>query len=77
MKLKRSSFLLVTVAMLATPALAKPGSHTIRGHTKKNGKYVAPSRATNPNKSKRDNYSSKGNTNPANGKQGTKDPDKP
>ena len=52
------------------------GSHAVKGHTKKDGTYVAPTRATNPNKSKRDNYSSKGNTNPANGKQGTKDPDK-
>lgn len=52
------------------------GSHAVKGHTKKDGKYVAPTRATNPNKSKRDNYSSKGNVNPANGKQGTKDPDK-
>jgi len=47
-------------------------SHSVRGHTTKNGTYVAPSRATNPNKTKRDNYSQKGNVNPNTGKPGTK-----
>lgn len=50
------------------------GSHSIKGYTKKNGAYVAPSHATNPNKSKRDNWSTKGNANPHTGKEGTKDP---
>lgn len=49
------------------------GSHAVRGHVTKNGTYVAPSRATNPNGTKRDNYSQKGNVNPYNGKAGTKD----
>lgn len=62
-------------ALLAMPALAA-GSHSKKGYVKKDGTYVAPSRATNPNNTKRDNYGSKGNTNPATGKQGTKDPDK-
>ena len=53
-------------------AMAKGGSHTVRGHSTKNGTYVAPTRATNPNNIKRDNYSQKGNFNPANGKEGTK-----
>lgn len=61
--------------LLAMPALAA-GSHSKKGHVKKDGTYVAPSRATNPNKTQRDNYSAKGNTNPHTGKQGTKDPDK-
>lgn len=38
----------------------------------KSGKYVAPTRSTNPDNTKINNYSSKGNVNPANGKQGTK-----
>lgn len=50
------------------------GSHSVKGYTKKNGTYVAPSRATNPNKSKKDNWTAKGNANPNTGKQGTKDP---
>jgi len=53
------------------------GTHTVRGYTRKNGTYVAPHRQTNPNKSKKDNWLSKGNVNPDTGKAGTKDPDKP
>ena len=53
-------------------AFAKGGSHSVRGHTTKNGTYVAPSRATNPDKSKANNYSHKGNVNPYTGKKGTK-----
>lgn len=48
------------------------GSHYISGHTTKNGTYVAPSHATNPNGTKQDNYSQKGNVNPYTGKEGTK-----
>jgi hypothetical protein len=55
---------------------AAGGSHAIRAHTTKSGTQVAASRATNPNSTKRDNYSSKGNVNPANGRVGTKNPDK-
>jgi hypothetical protein len=51
------------------------GSHRVNGHFKKNGTYVAPHHATNPNHTQRDNYSSKPNVNPYNGKQGTKEPD--
>jgi len=51
-------------------------SHNVKGYTKKDGTYVAPHKATNPNKTQRDNWSSKPNTNPYNGKQGTKEPKK-
>ncbi len=50
------------------------GSHTVSGHVTKNGTYVAPHHATNPNSTKTDNWSSKGNVNPYTGKEGTKDP---
>ena len=48
------------------------GSHSVRGHVTKKGTYVAPHRATNRDKSKANNWSSKGNTNPYTGKKGTK-----
>ncbi len=51
------------------------GAHSVRGYVRKDGKYVAPHRQTNPNKTKRDNWSTKGNTNPDTGKPGTKNPD--
>ena len=46
--------------------------HAVSGYTKHNGTYVKPSHATNPNGTKNDNYSTRGNTNPYTGKAGTK-----
>lgn len=51
------------------------GSHSTSGYIKSNGTYVAPSHATNPNSSKADNWSTKGNVNPYTGKAGTKSQD--
>ena len=50
------------------------GSHSVRGHARKDGTYVQPHRATNQNKTQRDNWSSKPNVNPYNGKPGSKEP---
>ena len=50
------------------------GSHSKRGYIKRDGTYVAPSRATNPNSTKIDNWSTKGNFNPYSGKAGSKSP---
>lgn len=48
------------------------GSHSVSGYTKSNGTYVAPSHAKNPNDTKSDNWSTKGNVNPYTGKEGSK-----
>ena len=72
-------FLILTAftALFAIPASSlAAGDHAVRGYVTKKGTYVAPSRATNPNKTQRDNYSSKPNVNPYNGKQGTREPKK-
>ncbi len=67
----------IALIALAIPAsLFAAGSHAVRGHVTKSGTYVAPTRATNPNKTQRDNYSSKPNVNPYTGKQGTRTPTK-
>ena len=50
------------------------GSRSVRGYTTSRGTYVAPHRATNPNRTKLDNWSTKGNVNPYTGKAGTKSP---
>jgi len=50
------------------------GHHSVRGYTRRDGTYVAPHRATNPNATKMDNWSTKGNVNPFTGKAGTVDP---
>lgn len=59
--------------LIVTDASAK-GSTNVKGYTKKSGTYVAPHKRTAPNKTKMDNYSTKGNTNPYTGKAGTKRP---
>lgn len=67
-----------TIALLAVTlnADAVP-SHSVRGHVRKDGKYVQPHRSTNPDSSRRNNWNAKGNANPYTGKAGTQDPDRP
>lgn len=69
----RKIIITVLAALAVGPAFAK-GSHAVKGHVTKDGTYVAPHRATNPNGTKADNYSSKPNVNPHSGKAGTVDP---
>ena len=71
MKLSALCFGLALVIGWASDALAK-ASHSKRGYVTKSGTYVEPHRATNPDKRKSNNWSSKGNTNPYTGKKGTK-----
>lgn len=51
---------------------SRSGSHSVRGYVKKNGTYVQPHRSTNPNGTRSDNWSTRGNVNPYTGKPGTK-----
>src|SRR5262249_7804689 len=76
----------VTLAFQDAPARGRSGrsssigpgtgsntrSHTVRGHVRKDGTYVAPHRQSNPDKSFNNNWSTNPNTNPYNGKQGTR-----
>ena len=68
-----AGFLLFSGASL----FAKQGSNYVKGYVKKDGTYVAPHQRSNPNSTKNDNWSTKGNTNPYTGKEGTKNPDSP
>lgn len=49
-------------------------STRVHGYKKRDGTYVAPHHRSDPNRTQRDNYSSKPNVNPYNGKKGTKEP---
>lgn len=73
-------FILVLLVILSFATLSPDawcaGKTRVKGYTKKDGTYVAPHSRTSPNKSKSDNWSTKGNTNPNTGKKGTVDPDK-
>lgn len=72
----------LAICLISLPVFAKKnsdssgGSHAVKGHFKKDVKYVQPHRATNPNQTQRDNWSSKPNVNPYNGKPGTKEAEK-
>ena len=62
----------LALSVFTLPAMAKGGSHSVTGHTTKNGTYVPPHQATNPDSFKTNNWSHKGNVNPHTGKEGTK-----
>ncbi len=72
MKFKALLSLALCIAV-ATPALSQ-GRHSVRGYTRKDGTYVAPHMRTNPNSTRTDNWSTRGNVNPYTGREGTKDP---
>lgn len=72
-KMKAHLFVLVIAIGLSAPQVASAASsHRTKSYVTKKGTYVPSHRATNPNKSKADNWSSKGNSNPYTGKNGTK-----
>ena len=75
------TLILIILSLFSSPSFAKRtgsggGSHSVKGHVKKNGTYVQPHRATNPNQTQRDNWSSKPNVNPYTSKPGTKEAEK-
>lgn len=47
-------------------------AHDVKGYTKKDGTQVVQHRQTNPDATKDNNWSTKGNVNPDTGKAGTK-----
>lgn len=64
---------IVSLLLVVAPVGAK--TVKVKGYFKPStGSYVMPSYKTSPNKTKLDNYSSKGNYNPYTGKTGTKNP---
>jgi hypothetical protein len=71
----KSSIVVIGAAALlfGSLSLATP-SHSVAGHTTKRGTYVQPHRQTNPDHTRLNNWSTKGNVNPYTGKLGTKKP---
>lgn len=67
---------ILTLIAITTPAIAS-GTHSVRGYIRKDGTYVAPHVSTNPNSTKLDNWTTKGNVNPITLQPGTVDPYKP
>ena len=73
--LKRHLFLVFIFLFLYS--LAQTNSHHVKvsGYYKKDGTYVQPYFRTAPNQTNADNFSTKGNINPYNGKPGWIEPD--
>ena len=78
--MKKIAILFIAACAVSMGAYAKgsgsarssSGSHSVSGHTTKNGTLVSPHHATNPDNTKTNNWSHKGNVNPYTGKKGTK-----
>ena len=74
----KRSFVTLCLAILLTFAasigLSTFAQTRVRGYTKRDGTRVESHRRTSPNKTERDNWSSKPNVNPDTGKRGTKTP---
>jgi hypothetical protein len=68
--------LICTIGLLAALALGAlaGGQHRVRSYYRRDGTYVPEHYRTNPNSSRTDNWSSRGNYNPHTGEIGTVDP---
>ena len=63
---------ILCVVLALNVATAAGAAEYVRGYTKKNGTRVEGHYRSGPNKTKADNYSTEGNTNPYTGQQGKK-----
>lgn len=61
--------LIFLAVLVAAPVLASPSTR-VKSYTTKKGTLVPPRHRTKANKTKLDNYGTKGNTNPFTGKKG-------
>ena len=61
---------LLAACLTCSVAVGKPTA--TKAYVKRNGTYVAPHYKTTPDKTKNNNYSTRGNANPMTGKEGTK-----
>jgi len=74
--LKRFVLLCGLLAAGATGAAdKKAGDVEVDGYTRRDGTYVEPHHRSNPNDTKGDNWSTRGNENPYTGEHGTKKDD--
>lgn len=76
--MKKILFSLIALLLILSYSLISVPSaealQRVNGYTTKRGTYVAPYYKSTPNKSKFDNFSTKGNINPFSGKKGIVNP---
>lgn len=66
--------LIVAILVFAVLAGSVNAATRVKGYTTKRRSYVAPHYRSSPNRTKFDNYSTRGNINPYTGKKGTVNP---
>jgi hypothetical protein len=67
--------LILTLALFASAGSVEAKTVSVKGYYKPStGHYVVPSYRTSPNKTKLDNFSTKGNYNPFTGRMGNRNP---
>lgn len=75
MHMKKVIFAILLISLLSVSASAQAKTIRVKSYYKKTtGTYVTTSHRTSPNRTKLDNYSTKGNYNPYTGESGTKSP---
>jgi hypothetical protein len=75
MKKILTTILLVLVVSLSFFSIVEARSVRVRGYYKPStGRYIMPHYRTSPNRTKWDNWSTKGNINPYTGRRGTVNP---
>ena len=70
----KKNILPVVLAIAAFSSVVQADVY-VRGYTRSDGTYVAPHYRSDPNSTRNDNWSPRGNVNPYTGKPGTKSPD--
>ena len=70
--MKAATAFAVALVLFAVMSVTCVFAVHVRGYYRKDGRYVAHHERTAPNKTKNDNYSTRGNVNPYTGKSGTK-----
>ncbi len=70
--MKKIIIAILFISMLSFVSVAEARTVRVRGYYKPStGRYIAPHYKTTPNRTKFDNFSTKGNYNPYSGKKGT------
>jgi len=67
-RLLQFALFLMLSSLVGSSVVLAAGNHRVKGYINKHGVYVESHRKTNPNKTQRDNWSTKGHINPSNGK---------
>jgi hypothetical protein len=73
--MKKFTLVVLAAGLLSPLAFVEARTTRVNGYYKPStGTYISPSYRTSPNRSRFDNYSTKGNYNPYSGKKGTVNP---